>query len=281
MKYIVTACIFAASFLYSTQVSALSISPTYSRNMTIGSRGDDVRSLQSFLVQKGFLGANLTTGYFGQLTRSAVREYQRNAGLPATGFFGPLTRAHVDRGTGTMVTTIQSKLEGHAWKLTNTTKDISMTFKDGQVSGKVCNSFSGAFSVNEGQGTLVMNGGVISTLMFCMDEELSSLETKIHALLRTGTRVVINQNGDMITLVSGDVSMSFAKQATGKQSMCTNAGGSWSFDAQGSKCTSYDSTQVTETLCNQLGGQYAACGSACSSGMICAAVCVATCSNIK
>lgn len=64
-------------------------------------RGESVTLLQQFLMaQQGpaaeVLAAVGATGYFGDLTRAALAEYQRNAGIsPAIGNFGPITRAYI------------------------------------------------------------------------------------------------------------------------------------------------------------------------------------------
>ena len=71
------------------------------RNLTVGSIGDDVRQLQSFLINQN--GGSTTraqalanvgaTGYFGSLTRAALAEYQAaNGVVPSAGYFGPVTR---------------------------------------------------------------------------------------------------------------------------------------------------------------------------------------------
>lgn len=62
------------------------------RNLSLGSRGDDVRSLQEFLQSNGYLSAQ-ATGYFGSLTRAALKTWQGTQGLSAIGSMGPLTRA--------------------------------------------------------------------------------------------------------------------------------------------------------------------------------------------
>ncbi len=74
----------------------------YTRNLTLGDVGDDVRQLQLFLIaqNKGpraqALATNGTTGYFGPLTQAALAEFQASVGItPAVGFFGPVTRAYV------------------------------------------------------------------------------------------------------------------------------------------------------------------------------------------
>ena len=52
-------------------------------NLHVGSRGTEVSTLQTFLVSKGFLvlPPGASTGYFGQLTRSAVMQYQASVGV--------------------------------------------------------------------------------------------------------------------------------------------------------------------------------------------------------
>jgi hypothetical protein len=58
---------------------------TEARSLTMGARGDDVQSLQSLLADHGFLAADSITGYFGPLTRAAVRAFQRDAGIVSDG----------------------------------------------------------------------------------------------------------------------------------------------------------------------------------------------------
>lgn len=47
-------------------------------------RGDDVRELQEKLREKGYLNAS-STGYYGPMTREAVKRYQRDNGISPTG----------------------------------------------------------------------------------------------------------------------------------------------------------------------------------------------------
>jgi hypothetical protein len=74
----------------------------FARDLTLGSTGSDVTSLQLFLISEATGSAATTlsgsgaTGYFGALTRAALAEYQAATGIaPAAGYFGPLTRARV------------------------------------------------------------------------------------------------------------------------------------------------------------------------------------------
>ena len=81
---------------------AASAATTYTRDLTIGSTGADVTSLQTTLASKGFLviPANVSKGYFGGLTKTALMNYQKSVGIaPAVGYFGPVTRAHFNAMT--------------------------------------------------------------------------------------------------------------------------------------------------------------------------------------
>jgi len=67
---------------------------TFTRNLTIGSRGSDVTCLQNYLTTTGyFTYAGGATGFFGPVTRSAVSAWQAANGItPAVGYFGPISR---------------------------------------------------------------------------------------------------------------------------------------------------------------------------------------------
>ena len=71
-------------------------------NMSMGSKNNDVSTLQTFLISqnKGPESRALAnvgvTGYFGTMTRKALAEFQANVGIkPALGNFGPITRAYI------------------------------------------------------------------------------------------------------------------------------------------------------------------------------------------
>lgn len=76
---------------------------SFSRSLTVGSTGNDVRVLQKYLNAKGYtlaltgpgsLGNETET--FGALTRAALVRFQKEHGIvPAVGFFGPITRAFI------------------------------------------------------------------------------------------------------------------------------------------------------------------------------------------
>ena len=76
--------------------------PLPTRNLQIGLRGDDVKALQLFLVttNSGPIAKKLATiganGRFGPLTKKALAEFQKLAGIaPANGNYGPKTRMYI------------------------------------------------------------------------------------------------------------------------------------------------------------------------------------------
>ncbi|MST04194.1 MAG: peptidoglycan-binding protein [Candidatus Pacebacteria bacterium] len=72
---------------------AMTSSCTFTRNLTVGDRGDDVTCLQTLLKSKGHLNYS-ATGYFGSLTKAAVSAWQSASGItPTSGYFGPKSRA--------------------------------------------------------------------------------------------------------------------------------------------------------------------------------------------
>ena len=75
----------------------------FSRNLMQNSNGSDVTALQTFLNSNGFpvQGEN----YFGNTTKTALRNYQSSVGIPSTGFFGPLTKAKINASCGVSTTT--------------------------------------------------------------------------------------------------------------------------------------------------------------------------------
>lgn len=76
-------------------------------NLSLGSTGTDVVTLQQYLVEKGYLEipAGVPYGYFGPLTKSALAKWQSANGIsPAVGYFGPISRVAITAQSTTLVT---------------------------------------------------------------------------------------------------------------------------------------------------------------------------------
>lgn len=79
----------------------------FTRDLDVGSRGQDVNDLQEILKANGYFPTNIgTTQYFGGITRQAVKEFQkahednilRSIGLKLpTGYFGSSSRKEIER----------------------------------------------------------------------------------------------------------------------------------------------------------------------------------------
>jgi chitodextrinase len=77
---------------------------SFTRNLSVGEVGSDVRNLQLFLNNNGYPIATSGPGsvgnestYFGQKTQAALAKWQKANNLPDTGYFGSLTRGVMGR----------------------------------------------------------------------------------------------------------------------------------------------------------------------------------------
>lgn len=69
------------------------------RQLQIGMSGSDVRELQSYLAQNSSIyPEGIISGYFGNLTREAVRRFQAIAGISQVGRVGPQTMTALNSG---------------------------------------------------------------------------------------------------------------------------------------------------------------------------------------
>ncbi len=109
----------------------------FTRNLTIGSTGNDVRELQRFLNQQGFIvsaqGAGSVgneTTYFGPATQNALSRYQAANNIsPASGYFGPLTRSRI---TGVPVASVPN-VQSPSTNLNNQPSQIPGTIRQDQI----------------------------------------------------------------------------------------------------------------------------------------------------
>ncbi|MFA5023046.1 MAG: peptidoglycan-binding protein, partial [Candidatus Paceibacterota bacterium] len=120
--------------------------PTITKTLTLGSRGEEVEALQQYLIDEGLLDWDGALGYFGNLTKKAVIEWQKaNDVSPASGLFGPLSRAALAAlaeaapvvtpgtpgSTGTVFTPDQS--DGSVTVSLSPAVSLSQTLKKGDV----------------------------------------------------------------------------------------------------------------------------------------------------
>lgn len=73
--------------------SAQPPSGKFDRPLQYYSRGNDVAALQQFLRERGYFTFRANTGFYGPITRAAVRQFQKDNNIPSVGRVGPMTRA--------------------------------------------------------------------------------------------------------------------------------------------------------------------------------------------
>jgi peptidoglycan L-alanyl-D-glutamate endopeptidase CwlK len=113
-----------------------------------GARGDDVRSLQSALQQKGF-NPGATDGIFGAGTEAAVLAFQQSEGLEADGIVGPKTAAALGfaaaelppapSGMPNVTVAIASKMAPGA-PLDNIKNNLSLVLQELEAAGLISRS---------------------------------------------------------------------------------------------------------------------------------------------
>lgn len=97
-----------------SQLSSLSSSATFSKNLRVGNTGSDVVALQTWLEAQGFLTmpVGVAKGIYGPATKAAVIRYQKSVGISATGTVGPLTRARLNGGASVSAPNSSSMASG-------------------------------------------------------------------------------------------------------------------------------------------------------------------------
>ncbi len=85
------------------------------RTLSKGDRGSDVVELQNYLLTKGVFPYHTATGYYGEITKNAVKEFQESRNLKVDGIAGPNTNSKIKvlryGDIGKQVIHIQSQLE--------------------------------------------------------------------------------------------------------------------------------------------------------------------------
>jgi hypothetical protein len=138
---------FVFAFLFiGLSVDAQTTSLSLTRNLSFGSSGTDVSSLQQFLISQGHLSSGNATGYFGPLTQAAVQSFQRAQGIVTTGtvqttgygLVGIRTRAALATFTGAQGTFTQNATIGTTFNTAVSTTlpptvDLKVNGSDGPV----------------------------------------------------------------------------------------------------------------------------------------------------
>lgn len=79
-----------AALTAAAALTMTSFAASASALLYIGSRGEEVSSVQAELAERGYFDHSVT-GYYGYITRSAVIEFQKDSGIRVDGIAGPET----------------------------------------------------------------------------------------------------------------------------------------------------------------------------------------------
>ncbi len=77
---------------------------------SIGSYGNEVRAIQEKLKERGLFKANVT-GYYGEITRNAVKAFQKQQGISQTGTAGPITLKALGISIGTVPAATEANID--------------------------------------------------------------------------------------------------------------------------------------------------------------------------
>lgn len=93
--------IIAIGYVYTNQTEQIESREVLSK---VGSRGDEVRRIQSKLKSLGYFNGTVD-GIYGTKTQSAVKRYQRSVGITADGVAGPKTLLYLGLGSSSASST--------------------------------------------------------------------------------------------------------------------------------------------------------------------------------
>lgn len=128
MKIITRVGVIISIFLFPSLLFAV----TFTTNLSVGARGNNVRTVEQFLITKGLL-TGTTTGYFSTKTKTAVQLFQRQNSLPQTGAWSTLTRKKAE----TIVASDKQKTSQKTVSPASTSLELSLTTKNTVTSSSV------------------------------------------------------------------------------------------------------------------------------------------------
>lgn len=229
--------------------------PTITRDLTVGSTGDDVKSLQQFLNAQGYTvavsgvgSAGNETTYFGSLTQVALGKYQAAKGIsPTAGYFGAKTRAYLSSvaaaGTGT----------GTAGTGTGATTPTGMSGSQGTMDVKLAVSPASGEDLYENETGQAIYGIDVKA----SDSEIYVSRIKLQfntAIYNILNKVSIYRDGSLLTekVISSDAvtritSANYTTQLTGFESK-VDKGTTATFEIRVNALSSIDSGYTSFTV---------------------------------
>jgi peptidoglycan hydrolase-like protein with peptidoglycan-binding domain len=146
---------------------------TLNRNLDLGMSGSDVSSLQTyFRADVNMYPSGLVTGYFGQLTQSAVQKFQVSRGIvtsgtpPTTGYgrVGPTTRSALNMAMdgSVVVNTGDSTPSINSISINTTNNSTSISWNTNENSSAVAYYSSSPISMSEGPSVTIGGSSILA-----------------------------------------------------------------------------------------------------------------------
>ncbi len=179
---------------------------TFTKNLTVGAKGEDVKQLQSILIAGGYLKIAAPTSFFGPATKAAVIAWQKAVGIsPTSGFVGALSRARlnstVSTGGGNVVTPTESYLKVEA------VPSLGGTIPSGSLYNKILN-----LKLTAGKDAVVVTGITATRGGFIANTRINGVSAWDEAGKRYGNivtsltsdgKVTVNFGSDPMTVPAG------------------------------------------------------------------------------
>ncbi|RKL68036.1 peptidase [Salipaludibacillus neizhouensis] len=180
----------------SSKVSASSSSINFSQTLRQGSRGSAVRTLQNALNNNG-ANAGTADGVFGPNTASAVRSFQRSAGIGVDGIAGPQTYKALNGGSGSSA----SSSSGGSTASSGSTGSVSNS-----ASSASSSTVESIISTARGQiGASYVWGGTTPSgfdcsgfLNYAFHQNGQSMPRTVASIYSAATKVSSPQRGDIV-----------------------------------------------------------------------------------
>lgn len=173
-------------FIFSFNTTQANCGNNFTQNLKLRTVNDEVKILQNFLNNNGYIVAttgngslNNETTYFGNLTKKAVIKYQKDNNLPPTGYFGPLTRAKINECGGGSEATITHPVVTYSGGGT-IVNYVDLNYTAGA---------NGTLTGNSTQRIMKGNGGLLITAVPNLGYHFTTWSDGILTATRTDTNV--------------------------------------------------------------------------------------------
>lgn len=144
----------------------------FNKNLTLGNVNNDVKELQKYLNNNGFILASTGAGskgkettYFGPVTKKALIKFQQaNKIKPSVGYFGPLTRDFINKKNKI----VNNQMPVNNNNQSNNTNNNSNNNSTGYTIGGSITGLGGPVTIqnNNNQDVITINPGASSEFTF-------------------------------------------------------------------------------------------------------------------